>query len=104
MNLFLLRCALDQQNFVDVVRAVEFSLGISVPGLDPPSLASGEGLPGAFGYTTGRDIFNAEVRSVLQDSFPVIVQMALKFGLSGVLNFSTKGTGRESLYTAYAAQ
>jgi hypothetical protein len=93
---------LDQQNFVDVVRAVEFSLGIPISGINSPSPPGG-GVPGAFGYTAERNIFNAEVKSVLEDSIPVIVQMALKFGISGVLEFFPKGMG-ESLYTACVAQ
>ncbi|KAJ7614640.1 hypothetical protein DFH06DRAFT_1367861 [Mycena polygramma] len=68
-----------QKNFVQVVRATEFSLGVSVSGLGAaPAPANGN-------FTTmlpnvDESIFNDEVRSVLKDTAPILLQL----GVGGV--------------------
>ncbi|KAJ6485729.1 glycoside hydrolase [Mycena sanguinolenta] len=73
-----------QKNFVKVVRATEFLLGVPTPGYNAmPAPANGNFtamLPQASG-----DIFTEEVRGVLLDAFPILLQL-------GVIGLSKKKT------------
>ncbi|KIL57356.1 glycoside hydrolase family 5 protein [Amanita muscaria Koide BX008] len=74
-----------QKNFVEVVRAVEFSLGIPVSGINSPGPPSDQGVFGALNFTlTVQNTFNSEVISALKDSISVIVEMSITYGLSGL--------------------
>ncbi|KAJ7035549.1 glycoside hydrolase family 5 protein, partial [Mycena alexandri] len=69
-----------QQNFVKVVRATEFLLGVPTPGLGAvPAPADGNFT--AMLPNVNSDIFNDEVRSVLLDTVPILLQLGV-FGLS----------------------
>lgn len=81
-----------QKNFVQVVRGVELALGISVPGFETQfnSLPVSVSLTAALAAIGTRNIFNAEVASVLTDAAPIILKIANQFSLSSILNFSRK--------------
>ena len=85
----------DEKNFVQTVRAVEYSLGIpdSLPGLIP---RSDNGNPlnvtQAIATTATLSSFLApEVCKVLQEAVPIILQIALELGIN--LAFEQDGLG-----------
>lgn len=114
-----------QKNFVQVVRAVELSLGIVAPGLFPQvshrsfsSRVSRATITPAAQFTALSGslstamqavanlttIFNPQVISVLQDALPIITQIALEFALDSVKDLSSLrsgGVNREALTTKY---
>ncbi|KAJ7355770.1 glycoside hydrolase family 5 protein [Mycena albidolilacea] len=62
-----------QKNFVKVVRATEFLLGVPTPGFGIPAPANGNFtamLPNVDG-----SLFTDEVRSVLKDAFPILLRL-----------------------------
>ena len=69
-----------QKHFVQVIRAVEVSLGMTVPGIESKNLSAGK-------YTlsvnslASQDEFDSEVASVLTDSMPIIRKIAAQFNL-----------------------
>ncbi|TEB33243.1 glycoside hydrolase family 5 protein [Coprinellus micaceus] len=69
-----------QKNFVKVIRAVELSLGIPVPGVNPgPSILSSHNVTAALAtLSENKDVFNDEVRQVLKDMVPVLVKVAVQ--------------------------
>ncbi|PFH50219.1 glycoside hydrolase family 5 protein [Amanita thiersii Skay4041] len=89
-----------QQHFVQTVRAVEFALGLTVPGISNPKPSTSLNLTQAFNYAIGQQIYDAEVRSVLQDSISVINQMATTFGLQNLLT-SISGSSLQPLTTNF---
>lgn len=84
-----------QKNFVQVVRAVELALGIPVSGAAPLSVPSpSRNVTGALSAASSSpDLFNSEVRQVLQDMVPVLIQVALQLSLN--LNFDQQGLRME---------
>ncbi|PFH54352.1 glycoside hydrolase family 5 protein [Amanita thiersii Skay4041] len=89
-----------QKHFVQTVRAVEFALGLSIPGLNNPRPPSSYNLTRAFQYAINQQIYDAEVRAVLQDSISVINQMAKEFGLQHLLT-SISRSSKELLTTNF---
>ncbi|KAJ7272648.1 glycoside hydrolase family 5 protein [Mycena haematopus] len=69
-----------QKNFVKVVRATEFLLGVPTPGYDAVPAPANGNFTAILPKATG-SIFTAEVRSVLLDAFPILLQLGV-FGLS----------------------
>ncbi|KAJ7777399.1 glycoside hydrolase family 5 protein [Mycena metata] len=70
-----------QQNFVKVVRATEFLLGVPTPGFGAmPAPANGNFTAMLPNINTSA-VFNAEVRSVLLDTVPILLELGI-FGLS----------------------
>jgi len=89
-----------QQNFVKVVRAVEFSLGIPNPAsyhLSPPS---SKGIAAAFNFTIAQGLFDPEVLSVLADSIPIVAQMAIEYNMFDFFG-PISCDNRTPLYTAF---
>jgi hypothetical protein len=84
-----------QKNFVQVVRAVELALGIPVSGVAPLSVpSSSRNVTGALSAASSLpDLFNPEVRQVLQDMVPVLIKVALQLSLN--LNFDQQGLRME---------
>ncbi|KAF8651858.1 hypothetical protein AX16_004632 [Volvariella volvacea WC 439] len=77
-----------QKNFVQVVRAVEFGLGMPIPGQDRSPIVgpSGLNITSALAQVTQlRDIFNDEVRSVLRDAQPIITKLIIELGLPNLI-------------------
>ncbi|KAF8637489.1 hypothetical protein AX17_002793 [Amanita inopinata Kibby_2008] len=85
-----------QQHFVQVVRGVEFALGLIVPGLHNSPPPSSSNVTEAITYAINQQIYDAEVRSVLQDSITVINEMASRFALTNYLS-SISGASKELL-------
>ncbi|KAJ7035550.1 glycoside hydrolase family 5 protein [Mycena alexandri] len=70
-----------QQNFVKVVRATEFLLGVPTPGFGAiPAPADGN-FAAMLPNVNISAVFNAEVRSVLLDTVPILLKLGIK-GLS----------------------
>ncbi|KAJ7460760.1 glycoside hydrolase family 5 protein [Mycena latifolia] len=69
-----------QKNFVKVVRATEFLLGVPTPGFGAVP-APGNGNFTAMLPNVKESIFTDEIRSVLHDSFPILLKLGI-FGLS----------------------
>jgi len=94
-----------QVNFVQTVRAVELALGIPVPGIThAPSSSAGNVTTALSGTSTLSSIFNAEVRQVLLDAVPILVQVSEQLNLNTV--FSQNGLGsrlraRQPLVTTF---
>lgn len=94
-----------QVNFVQTVRAVELALGLAVPGIThTPSYNAGNVSAALSGTSTLSSIFNAEVRQVLLDAVPILVQVSEQLSLNTV--FSQNGLGshlkaRPPLVTTY---
>lgn len=80
-----------QKNFVQVVRAVELSLGIPVSGM--PALSSSSSsrnvTSSLAALSSTQGLFNAEVRQVLFEMTPVLVKVALQLAMN--LNFDQGG-------------
>ena len=81
-----------QKHFVEVVRAVEHSLGLSVPGLDVPNPSSNLNVTEAFQETISLNVYDAEVRSVLQDTISVLQDMGTTFNVLGALSTISNST------------
>lgn len=75
-----------QKNFVQVVRAVEVVLGITVPGLPPQSFHTSN-FTAALVQASKLSIFSQEVRSVLLDTAPILQGVAIQLSLD-LLHFS----------------
>ncbi|KAF6753558.1 glycoside hydrolase family 5 protein [Ephemerocybe angulata] len=93
-----------QKNFVKVIRAVEQSLGIKVPG-ESSSLKfnyNTNNVTTAFADASASNIYNEEVRQVLRDMVPVFAQVALQIALESdgkKLNLQTTLKNREPIVT-----
>ncbi|KAF5316798.1 hypothetical protein D9619_006733 [Psilocybe cf. subviscida] len=83
-----------QVNFVQTVRAVEFSLGIRVPGISA-SVSAAKDAPSAFMNAASlSNIFNAEVRQVLNDAAPILASVAKQLLVNTL--FGRRGLGQSS--------
>lgn len=91
-----------QKNFVQVIRAVEFGLGIPIPGQADAVLSSGN-LTAAINHASSSPIFNPEVQSVLKDSLPIINRLVVELGLDEVFKFSHTAEGQR-LITRYGCR
>jgi hypothetical protein len=94
------------KNFVQVIRAVELVLGIDVPGLSlPSSFKKSTNFCTTLGSLSKlTSLFNPEVRSVLADSVPVLLQVGLQLEVDALKSGSASGldtVNREALVTKY---
>lgn len=90
----LIRDVLVQKNFVQVVRAVELALGISVPHVPAASVAPGANFTLALKNVADANIFNDEVRSTLVDAVPILLWAAEELSLG--VAFSTHLSGQRT--------
>ncbi|KAF9454435.1 glycoside hydrolase family 5 protein [Macrolepiota fuliginosa MF-IS2] len=93
-----------QKHFVEVVRAVELALGVSVPSYEDNynKLPFSTNITVSFNTVCGQSIFDSEVASVLMDSIPIILKIATEFDLLPILGFSRKpGSHAEPLFTNF---
>jgi hypothetical protein len=76
------------KDFVEVVRAVELSLGIPVAGISPfDGFSSASNVTSALSTaTTLSSIFNSEVLQVLRDTIPVLAEVAEQLSLNTVFD------------------
>ncbi|KIK99140.1 glycoside hydrolase family 5 protein [Paxillus rubicundulus Ve08.2h10] len=92
-----------QKNFVQTVRAVELVLGISVPhmslGLSPSTSTSN--FTAALGTASTASLFNPEVRSVLKDAIPILLDIGKDCGIEVALTFAPFKTSRSPIMTNF---
>ncbi|KAF8631314.1 hypothetical protein AX15_002460 [Amanita polypyramis BW_CC] len=74
-----------QTHFVQVIRAVEHALGLSVPGLHHPTPPSHMSINDALEFAIKQGVYDTEVRAVLRNSIPVLDEMATTFHEQGAL-------------------
>ncbi|RDB18518.1 Glucan endo-1,6-beta-glucosidase B [Hypsizygus marmoreus] len=90
-----------QKNFVQVVRAVEFLLGIPVSGLKVKAQVNAN-VTAALGLTTQLPpIFSPETQSVLRDAIPILLKLGVELSLKEIFNFLPKKQDREPLITNF---
>ncbi|KAJ7230653.1 glycoside hydrolase family 5 protein [Mycena pura] len=70
-----------QKNFVRVVRATEFLLGVPTPGFGAMPAPANGNFTAMLPHVSDSALFTAEVRSVLQDTVPILLQLGV-IGLS----------------------
>ncbi|KAI0091624.1 glycoside hydrolase family 5 protein [Irpex rosettiformis] len=73
-----------QKNFVNCIRAVELLLGITVPGETLNFKLPSTNITDAFNVaasSSGSNIFNDEIRSVLKDAVPILTGIVLELGI-----------------------
>ena len=94
-----------QKNFVKVVRAVEFILGISNSGSASRASATSwqRGVASASSSTNG--LFNDEVKAVLKEAVPIFAKVAIELAVPaifdlGIASFSLDNR-RQPLMTKY---
>lgn len=75
-----------QKNFVQVVRAIELALGMPVPGTTTKLTHSPANITAAITQAASLAVFSPEVGSVLMDSMPIILKLAMQLGLNGSLD------------------
>lgn len=95
-----------QKNFVQVVRAVEASLGVRGSGHKAQFSASASAnFTLAMDQVSINTSFNKEVRLVLKDALPIIIRLALELGLDSVFNLaSLKSRRKAPIVTKYVIQ
>lgn len=73
-----------QKNFVKVVRAIELSLGVAVPGVSPiPGIVTSRNVTAALtSLSNAKDIFSEEIRQVLKDMVPVFAKVAVQLAMN----------------------
>ena len=93
-----------------MVRAVELTLGVPIPGIEPSSQMQSNNVTSALiaaanDKTSPSDIFTSEVRSALLDAIPVIVKMGSDFFAGSLHDFKseTANSQREPLVTRWVA-
>ncbi|KAJ6561094.1 glycoside hydrolase family 5 protein [Mycena vulgaris] len=70
-----------QKNFVRVVRATEFLLGVPTPGFGAMPAPGDGNFTEMLRHVNASAVFTAEVRSVLQDTVPILLELGIR-GLS----------------------
>ncbi|CAL1714506.1 unnamed protein product [Somion occarium] len=95
-----------QKNFVKVVRAVELTLGIPVPGVQLDMKVQTKNFTSALtsvASTSTSDIFNAEVKSALLASVPILVELGFELSIGSIFSFNlaTANSQREPLVTNF---
>jgi hypothetical protein len=92
------------KNFVQVIRAIELVLGIDVPGLSlPSSFKKSTDFCATLGSLSKlNSLFNPEVRSVLADAVPALLQVGLQLKVDALKSGSASGlktVNRDALIT-----
>ncbi|KAH9851872.1 glycoside hydrolase family 5 protein [Lenzites betulinus] len=78
-----------QKNFVQVIRAVELTLGIPVPGLSLDVRIHTSNFTAALSATASTsNLFNQEVTSALIDAIPILVELGFELSLGSIFNFN----------------
>ncbi|KAG2072055.1 glycoside hydrolase family 5 protein [Suillus decipiens] len=89
-----------QKNFVQVMRAVELILGISVPSsslsLSIPASVSNN-FTAALSAASSANIFQAEVQAALSDAVPILLEIGAAYGLQTILEASPFKQSGDSL-------
>ncbi|KAJ3487873.1 hypothetical protein NLI96_g3230 [Meripilus lineatus] len=97
-----------QKNFVRVVRAMELALGVSVPGTSHFSVSGSANFTIAITSavnTASTNIFTPEVKSVLEQSVPILLSVGHDLGILSIFDFgqekAPKLNSREALVTNF---
>jgi len=92
-----------QKNFVDVVRAVELTLGLPVEGLSLGVEISTSNFTAALVQVANAStLFNADVRGALAAAAPILVDLAVQLAVPALLDTSLGGgMDRTSLLTTF---
>lgn len=77
-----------QKNFVQTVRAIELTLGISVPGLLFDYSTSSTNFTAALADTCSSPMFNDEVVAAITDAIPILLQIAFQYDIGGLFTSS----------------
>ncbi|KAG1771068.1 glycoside hydrolase family 5 protein [Suillus placidus] len=80
-----------QENFVQTIRAVELTLGISVPSSNlsvSVSASVSNNFTAALNETSSATIFSAEVQAALSEAVPIIVRIGAAYGLQTIFEAS----------------
>jgi len=89
-----------QKNFVQVIRAVELTLGISVPSSSLSVLVSASvsnNFTAALSETSSATIFSAEVQAALLEAVPILLEIGAECGLQTIFEASPFKWSRDSL-------
>lgn len=92
-------CTPVQINFVETVRAVELTLGISVPGMSWNGSTSSTNFTAALDDACSSHSFNAQVVAAIQDAIPILLEIAFGCGLGDVFTLFPFKSDRSSLVT-----
>ncbi|KAF9234095.1 glycoside hydrolase family 5 protein [Melanogaster broomeanus] len=92
-----------QMDFVQTVRAVELVLGIPIANM---SLGLSESLPtsnftAALGVASTASVLSPEVQSALNQSIPILIEIASQYGLQGPLTSSPYQSSGSALVTNF---
>ncbi|KAH9926968.1 glycoside hydrolase family 5 protein [Fomitopsis serialis] len=92
-----------QKNFVDVVRAVELTLGIPVAGLSLGAEITTSNFTAALGQVANAStVFNPDVRAALAAAAPILVDLAVQLAVPALLDTGLGGgVDRTSLLTTF---
>ncbi|KAK7686302.1 hypothetical protein QCA50_010526 [Cerrena zonata] len=97
-----------QKNFVRVIRAVELTLGVSVPGVQFSFDIQTSNFTAALATVANSNsnpsnIFTPEVKSVLLDTIPVLLEMGIELSLGSIFKFNLASarSNREPLVTNF---
>lgn len=74
-------------------------MGIPVPGITLPAQAKSANMTAALGVIAVSNIFNTEVRAVLKDTIPILVELGIELALPGIFNLNLGLPKRESIVT-----
>ncbi|KAG1830478.1 glycoside hydrolase family 5 protein, partial [Suillus subalutaceus] len=89
-----------QKNFVEVMRAVELTLGIFVPSSSlslSVSASVSNNFTAALSATSSATIFSAEVQAALLDAVPILLEIGVACGLQTIFEASPFQWSRDSL-------
>jgi hypothetical protein len=89
-----------QKNFVEVIRAVELTLGIFVPSSRfslSVSASVSNNFTAALSATSSATIFSTEVQAALLDAVPILLEIGVACGLQTIFEASPFGKFRDSL-------
>jgi len=96
-----------QENFVQIIRAVELTLGISVPSsnlsLSVPASVSNN-FTAALIETSSATIFSAQVQAALLEAVPIIMGIGVTYGLQTIFEaspFKQSGTPLVAKWVCY---
>ncbi|KZT00591.1 glycoside hydrolase family 5 protein [Laetiporus sulphureus 93-53] len=93
-----------QKNFVDTVRAVELTLGITVPGMTLDTSITTTNFTAALGQVaSATTIFNTNVTEALAAAAPILLELAMQLSIPAILDTSLALgiTSRSTLWTTF---
>jgi hypothetical protein len=80
-----------QENFVQIIRAVELTLGVSVPSSNlsvSVSTSVSNNFTAALSATSSSTVFSAEVQAALSEAIPIIRRIGTTYNLQTIFEAS----------------